>query len=138
MTNVDGNRNYGFLLALGKKDATQGLAILRNNRKKKKRRSKCNTRTLGFILLLPFLLYNHIYLMPNIKSISHLSSIRTVILATVSLASSIYGHPLSQYTNQEVAAEEPEIDFGSAEFYEKLVVIMILVLTGGAFAGKND
>ena len=76
--------------------------------------------------------------MPNIKSISHLSSIRTVILATVSLASSIYGHPLSQYTNQEVAAEEPEIDFGSAEFYEKLVVIMILVLTGGAFAGKND
>ncbi|KAG2213774.1 hypothetical protein INT46_005229, partial [Mucor plumbeus] len=67
--------------------------------------------------------------------ISHLSSIRTVILATVSLASSIYGHPLSQYTNQEVAAEEPEIDFGSAEFYEKLVVIMILVLTGGAFAG---
>lgn len=74
--------------------------------------------------------------MPNIKSISHLSSIRTIILATVSLTSTIYGHPLSQYTNQEVAVEEPEVDYGSAEFYEKLVVIMILVLTGGAFAGK--
>ena len=40
MTNVDGNRNYGFLLALGKKDATQGLAILRNIRKKKKREGR--------------------------------------------------------------------------------------------------
>ncbi|KAF1803792.1 hypothetical protein FB192DRAFT_1277127 [Mucor lusitanicus] len=69
------------------------------------------------------------------QSISHLSSIRTIILATVSLTSTIYGHPLSQYTNQEVAVEEPEVDYGSAEFYEKLVVIMILVLTGGAFAG---
>lgn len=82
----------------------------------------------------------HIYLfscMPNIKSISHLSSIRTAILATLSLASSIYGHPLSQYTttNQEVAGEEPEVDYGSAEFYEKLVIIMALVLIGGAFAG---
>jgi len=74
--------------------------------------------------------------MPNTKSISHLGSIRTLILATVSLTSTIYGHPLSQYTNQEVAVEEPEIDYGSAEFYEKLVVIMVLVLTGGAFAGK--
>lgn len=73
--------------------------------------------------------------MPNLKSISHISSIRTILLATVSLTSTIYGHPLSQYTNQEVAVQEPEVDYGSAEFYEKLVVIMILVLTGGAFAG---
>lgn len=76
--------------------------------------------------------------MPNTKSISHLGSIRTIILTTVSLTSSIYGHPLSQYTNQEVAVEEPEIDYGSPEFYEKLAIIMVLVLTGGAFAGKNN
>lgn len=76
--------------------------------------------------------------MPNTKNIFHPGSIRTITLAIVSLISSIYGHPLSQYTNQEVAVEEPEIDYGSPEFYENLVVIMVLVLTGGAFAGKNN
>ncbi|CEP17632.1 hypothetical protein [Parasitella parasitica] len=73
--------------------------------------------------------------MPNIKSTPHLNSIRAIVLATISLTSTIYGHPLSQYTNQPVIVNEPEIDYGSPEFYEKLVIIMALVLTGGAFAG---
>ncbi|KAI8647409.1 hypothetical protein BD408DRAFT_334810 [Parasitella parasitica] len=82
-----------------------------------------------------FLFNNHIRLMPSIKSTAHLSSVRTVVLATISLTSTIYGHPLSQYTNPEVIVTEPEIDYGSPEFYEKLAIIMALVLTGGAFAG---
>jgi hypothetical protein len=77
--------------------------------------------------------------MPSIRSISHLGSIRLIILATASFTSSIYGHPLSIYTKQEVGGEEePSIDFGSPEFYEKMVVIMILVLVGGAFAGLDN
>lgn len=76
--------------------------------------------------------------MPNIRSISHLGSIRSIILATASFTSAIYGHPLNAYTNQEVSGEEPNIDFGSAEFYEKMIVIMVLVLVGGAFAGLSN
>jgi hypothetical protein len=57
-------------------------------------------------------------------------------LATASFTSAIYGHPLSAYTKQEVGGEEePTIDYGSPEFYEKMIVIMALVLVGGAFAG---
>jgi hypothetical protein len=70
------------------------------------------------------------------NNISNLGSIRTLILATTSLASSIYGHPLSTYTNKEVLEEEPPIDYGSADFIEKMIVVMALVLLGGAFAGN--
>lgn len=59
-------------------------------------------------------------------------------MATASFTSAIYGHPLNAYTNQEVSGEEPNIDFGSAEFYEKMIVIMVLVLVGGAFAGLSN
>jgi CBS domain containing-hemolysin-like protein len=58
------------------------------------------------------------------------------MLTSISLISSVYGHPLSSYTNiPEANTEEPEIDYGSPEFYEKLVLIMGLVLLGGVFAG---
>ncbi|CEG75998.1 Putative Morphology protein [Rhizopus microsporus] len=60
-------------------------------------------------------------------------SIRTFTLALVSLTSSIYGHPLSSYSAPE--ADEPEIDYGSPAFYEKMAIIMFLVLLGGVFAG---
>jgi hypothetical protein len=60
------------------------------------------------------------------------------MLTSISLISSVYGHPLSSYTNiPEANTEEPEIDYGSPEFYEKLVLIMGLVLLGGVFAGKK-
>ncbi|RCI01946.1 hypothetical protein CU098_012198 [Rhizopus stolonifer] len=64
-----------------------------------------------------------------------ISNIRTLVIATASLFTSIYGHPLSAYTIPEVDAEEPKIDYGSPEFYEKLIVIFGLVLLGGVFAG---
>ncbi|CEJ00415.1 Putative DUF21-domain-containing protein [Rhizopus microsporus] len=62
-----------------------------------------------------------------------IGSIRTFTLALVSLTSSIYGHPLSSYSASE--ADEPEIDYGSPAFYEKMAIIMFLVLLGGVFAG---
>lgn len=67
------------------------------------------------------------------------SSIRTIFIATVSLISTIYGHPLQYTTNTDAPEthEEPQIDYGSPEFYEKLVIIMALVLLGGVFAGKK-
>lgn len=69
----------------------------------------------------------------------HIGSIRTIMLTSISLISSVYGHPLSSYTNTpEANTEEPEIDYGSPEFYEKLVLIMGLVLLGGVFAGKKE
>lgn len=64
-----------------------------------------------------------------------IGSIRTFTLALVSLTSSIYGHPLSSYSAPE--ADEPEIDYGSPAFYEKMAIIMFLVLLGGVFAGKQ-
>lgn len=66
--------------------------------------------------------------------VSHLGSIRTLIIATASFTTSIYGHPLKAF--QEVTGEEPPIDYGSADFIEKMTVVMFLVLLGGAFAGK--
>lgn len=69
--------------------------------------------------------------------VSHLGSIRTLIIATASFTSSIYGHPLSAFTQQEVTGEEPLIDYTSADFIEKMSVVMVLVLLGGAFAGKK-
>lgn len=63
-----------------------------------------------------------------------MGSIRTLIISTASLSSSIYGHPLSAYS--ETNEEEPDIDYGSLEFYEKMAVIMFLVLLGGCFAGN--
>jgi hypothetical protein len=71
--------------------------------------------------------------MPNSRSISHLGSIRTIMLAATSFSSSIYGHPLSAYS--EGNEEEAPIDYGSPEFFEQMVVIMALVLIGGCFAG---
>jgi hypothetical protein len=69
------------------------------------------------------------------NKLTNMGSIRTFTIAATSLISSIYGHPLSAYTNKEVLEEEPPIDYGSAEFVEKMVVVMALVLLGGAFAG---
>jgi hypothetical protein len=60
------------------------------------------------------------------------NSIRRVVFATLTGLTSIYGHPLLSTQDED----EPDIDFGSPEFYEKMVVIMALVLLGGAFAGK--
>jgi hypothetical protein len=74
--------------------------------------------------------------MPTNRSSLSLGSIRTIIIAVASLSSSIYGHPLNAYTTKEVEGEEPNIDYGSADFYEKMIVIMALVLLGGAFAGN--
>lgn len=71
------------------------------------------------------------------KSISNLGSIRSLVLVATSLTSSIYGHPLSAYTTTEGATEEAPIEYGSAKFFEQMVVVMILVLVGGAFAGKK-
>ncbi|OBZ91946.1 Protein MAM3 [Choanephora cucurbitarum] len=68
--------------------------------------------------------------MSNIYSIS---KTRTLVVAAASLFTSIYGQPLNPYAEPE--AEEPEIDYGSAEFYEKLVIIFGLVIIGGVFAG---
>jgi hypothetical protein len=69
--------------------------------------------------------------MPNLYR-SQLNSVRTVLLASLSCITSIYGHPLTLTAAEEA---EPEIDFGSAEFYEKIIVIFALVLIGGVFAG---
>lgn len=72
--------------------------------------------------------------MPN--RISNLGSIRTTIIAAASFITSIYGHPLSSF-HKEVLEEEPPIDYGSADFIEKMTVVMALVLLGGAFAGNK-
>ncbi|KAI7892734.1 putative hemolysin [Mucor mucedo] len=66
--------------------------------------------------------------------VSHLGSIRTLIIAATSFTTSIYGHPLKAF-QQEVTGEEPPIDYTSADFIEKMTVVMLLVLLGGAFAG---
>lgn len=71
--------------------------------------------------------------MPN--RISNLGSIRTIIIAGASFITSIYGHPLSSF-HKEVLEEEPPINYGSADFIEKMTVVMALVLLGGAFAGN--
>lgn len=69
--------------------------------------------------------------------VSHLGSIRTLIIAAASFTTSIYGHPLKAF-QQEVTGEEPPIDYASADFIEKMTVVMLLVLLGGAFAGRNN
>ncbi|KAG1447709.1 hypothetical protein G6F56_009175 [Rhizopus delemar] len=61
-----------------------------------------------------------------------IGSLRTLTITSISLISSIYGHPLSALSE---TTEEPEIDYSSPEFYEKLVLIFGLVLLGGVFAG---
>lgn len=69
--------------------------------------------------------------MPN--RISNFSSIRTIIVAIASLSTSIYGHPL--ISSSETSEEEGPVDYGSAAFWEKMTVVMFLVVIGGAFAG---
>ena len=68
------------------------------------------------------------------NNISNLGSLRTLVISFTTLASSIYGHPLTVLSKEK---EEAPIDYGSADFIEKMVVIMALVLLGGAFAGNK-
>lgn len=58
--------------------------------------------------------------------------IRTLLFALSSLASLIHGYPAAAI----VATEAEAIDYGSAEFLEKVFIIIFLVLLGGVFAGK--
>ncbi|CDS10379.1 hypothetical protein LRAMOSA03055 [Lichtheimia ramosa] len=57
--------------------------------------------------------------------------IRTLLFALSSLASLIHGYPAAAI----VATEAEAIDYGSAEFLEKVFIIIFLVLLGGVFAG---
>lgn len=66
-----------------------------------------------------------------------ISKARTLVVAAASLFTSIYGQPLNAHIAPEIETEEPEIEYGSAEFFEKLVVIFGLVIIGGVFAGKS-
>lgn len=58
--------------------------------------------------------------------------IRTSLFALTSLASLIHGYPA---TAAIVASEAEKISYGSAEFLEKVFIIIFLVLLGGVFAG---
>ncbi|CAO3675260.1 unnamed protein product [Umbelopsis ramanniana] len=61
---------------------------------------------------------------------SQLTLFRLSIILGTSLLSATHGSPI--YTQD---AEEPDIDFGSAEFWTKVGTILTLVLLGGIFAG---
>ena len=61
-----------------------------------------------------------------------ISALRALLVALSSLTSFIYAYP----TTMLEVAEEPRIDIGSPEFWEKVAVVLFLVLLGGAFAGK--
>ncbi|KAI7849829.1 hypothetical protein BDC45DRAFT_519701 [Circinella umbellata] len=60
-----------------------------------------------------------------------ISALRALLVALSSLTSFIYAYP----TTMLEVAEEPRIDIGSPEFWEKVAVVLFLVLLGGAFAG---
>ncbi|KAI9276050.1 hypothetical protein BY458DRAFT_532995 [Sporodiniella umbellata] len=77
-------------------------------------------------------IYRYAQSQPQSTLTQSLSSLRTLVITSISLISSIYGHPLSTLSE---TAEEPDIDYGSPEFYEKLLLIFGLVLLGGVFAG---
>ncbi|KAI9022312.1 hypothetical protein CLU79DRAFT_752167 [Phycomyces nitens] len=55
--------------------------------------------------------------------------IRTFLLTTLSFSSQIYGQPIAGLV------ESVGNDYGSASFWEKVLVIIVLVLIGGIFAG---
>lgn len=57
--------------------------------------------------------------------------IRTSLFALTSLASLIHGYPATAI----VASDAEKISYGSAEFLEKVFIIIFLVLLGGVFAG---
>lgn len=59
--------------------------------------------------------------------------IRTLLFALSSLASLIHGYPAAAIVATDA---EEKIDYGSAEFLEKVFIIIFLVLLGGVFAGR--
>ncbi|KAI8982438.1 hypothetical protein BDF20DRAFT_866933 [Mycotypha africana] len=86
----------------------------------------------------PFSLTRITFMYKSNKSnnILYLNSVKAALFAVGSFSTSIYGHPLNILSSDDgLTPEEPPIDYGSAEFYERLIVIAVLVLTGGVFAG---
>ncbi|KAI8974735.1 hypothetical protein BDB01DRAFT_806285 [Pilobolus umbonatus] len=67
------------------------------------------------------------------KNLPYFGSIRTLIIGSSSVISSVYGHPL--LISGHGGGEEKPIDFGSIEFYENMATIFGLVIIGGVFAG---
>lgn len=68
-------------------------------------------------------------------SATRLIALRSLFLSIVSLASNIHGYPTTPPTISEVSTEAPNVDYGSPEFYERVVAISVLVVLGGVFAG---
>jgi hypothetical protein len=64
---------------------------------------------------------------------SRLTLLRLSIILGTSVLSATHGSPI--YAQD---AEEPDIDFGSAEFWTKVSTILTLVLLGGVFAGEQQ
>lgn len=60
---------------------------------------------------------------------------RTCFIALCALASSIHGYPANIFLAAEEGGGAHDIDYGSASFWERIVIITVLVLLGGVFAG---
>lgn len=70
-------------------------------------------------------------------SATRLIALRSLFLSIVSLASNIHGYPTTPSFNITEASNEeaPNVDYGSPEFFERVVAISVLVVLGGVFAG---
>ncbi|KAI7874242.1 DUF21-domain-containing protein [Lichtheimia hyalospora FSU 10163] len=68
-------------------------------------------------------------------SATRLIALRSLFLSIVSLASHIHGYPTTPPHIAQVSNEAPNVDYGSPEFYERVVAISVLVVLGGVFAG---
>ncbi|KAL1929730.1 hypothetical protein VTP01DRAFT_1868 [Rhizomucor pusillus] len=69
------------------------------------------------------------------KNIRYTATVRISLLALTSLATSIYGYPTSRILSEEDEIEPDFNDYMSFKFWEKIIVVVALVLLGGVFAG---
>lgn len=72
------------------------------------------------------------------KNIRYTATVRISLLALTSLATSIYGYPTSRIFSEEDEIEPDFNDYMSFKFWEKIIVVVALVLLGGVFAGMHD